>query len=173
MVRVDEVVCETSEPGTEVHIVMDNDATRKTPPVKRWFARRPWCHAHVTPTGQAGGNQVERFFDEITTRRIRRGVFRSVRSLENAIRESTDARDQNARPFNRTADADNIVRRVKNICIDTSNSGHSARRMVSELDLVDLATGLDPAGLAPLHELHRINPPAAVLDFGDIGVRLA
>ena len=115
---------ETSDPSVEVHIVMDNYATHKTAAVKRWFARRPRYHAHFTPTGASWLNQVERFFAEITTKRIRRGVFRSVRSLEKAIREYIDARNENAQPFTWTADADNILRRVKNVCLDTSDSGH-------------------------------------------------
>jgi len=121
---VDEVVRETAEPGVSVHIVMDNYATHKTPAVKRWFARRPRYHMHFTPTGASWLNQVERFFSEITTRRIRRGVFRSVRSLEKAIRDYIDTRNEDARPFAWTADADNILRRVKNVCKDTSDSGH-------------------------------------------------
>jgi len=121
---IDEVVRETSEPDVEVHIVMDNYATHKTAAVKRWFARRPRYHAHFTPTGASWLNQVERFFAEITTKRIRRGVFRSVRSLEKAIREYIDTRNENAKPFSWTADADNILRRVKNVCLDTSDSGH-------------------------------------------------
>ena len=121
---VDEVIRETSEPGVEVHIVMDNYATHKTPAVKRWFARRPRYHVHFTPTGASWINQVERFFSEITTRRIRRGAFRSVRSLERAIRDYIAARNENAGPFAWTADADNILRRVKNVCMDTSDSGH-------------------------------------------------
>jgi len=121
---VDEVVRETAEPGVEVHIVMDNYATHKTPAVKRWFARRPRYHVHFTPTGASWLNQVERFFSEITTRRIRRGVFRSVRALERAIRDYIDTRNEDAKPFAWTADADNILRRVKNVCMDTSDSGH-------------------------------------------------
>jgi len=121
---VDEVIRETAEPGVSVHIVMDNYATHKTPAVKRWFARRPRYHAHFTPTGASWLNQVERFFSEITTRRIRRGVFRSVRSLEKAIRDYIDTRNENATPFAWTADADNILRRVKNVCMNTSDSGH-------------------------------------------------
>ncbi len=121
---VDEVVRETSEPGVEVHIVMDNYATHKTPAVKRWFARRPRYHVHFTPTGASWLNQVERFFSEITTKRIRRGVFRSVRSLEKAIRSYIDTHNEDARPFTWTADASNILRRVKNVCQEISDSGH-------------------------------------------------
>ena len=121
---VDEVVRETAQPGVEVHIVMDNYATHKTAAVKRWFARRPRYHMHFTPTWASWLNQVELFFSEITTRRIRRGVFRSVQSLEKAIRDYIDTRNENAKPFAWTADADNILRRVKNVCKDTSDSEH-------------------------------------------------
>ena len=121
---VDEVVRETSDPGAEVHIVMDNYATHKTPAVRRWFARRPRYRVHFTPTGASWLNQFEQFFAEITTKRIRRGVFRSARALERAIRSSIDTHNENAKPFNWTADADTILRRVKYVCMDVSDSGH-------------------------------------------------
>jgi transposase len=59
----------------EVHLVMDNYGTHKTPKVKRWFARHPRYHLHFTPTSASWLNQVERFFAEITRRRICRGTF--------------------------------------------------------------------------------------------------
>ena len=68
-----------------IHIVLDNYATHKTPAVKRWFLRHPEYHLHFTPTSSSWLNQVERFFAEITEKRIRRGVFRSVPALEQAI----------------------------------------------------------------------------------------
>jgi hypothetical protein len=79
---------------------------------------------HYTLTGASWLAQVERFFAEITTKRIRRGMFRSVRLLEEAIRAYIDTHNENAKPFNWTADADTILRRVKNVCMDTSNSEH-------------------------------------------------
>lgn len=57
-------------------------------------------------------------------RRIRRGLFRSVRSLEEAIRDYIDPRNKDAKPFTWTADADSIFQRVKNVCTATSDSGH-------------------------------------------------
>jgi transposase len=67
-----------SEPGVEVHLVMDNYATHKTSSVRSRLTRNPRFHVHFTPTGASWLNQVERFFAEITNRRIRRGTFKSV-----------------------------------------------------------------------------------------------
>jgi hypothetical protein len=63
---------------TQIHIVLDNLATHKTPRVRNWFARRPRYVLHFTPTGSSWINQVERWFAKITTEAIRRGSFRSV-----------------------------------------------------------------------------------------------
>lgn len=112
------------QPGREIHLIMDNYATHKTPAVQRWFQRHPEYHVHFTPTGASWLNQVERFFAEITTRRIRRGVFRSVKALEESIREYLNQHNQSPRPFTWTADADTILRRVANVCKRINTSGH-------------------------------------------------
>ena len=114
------------EPGTEIHIVMDNYATHKTEAVKRWFQRRPHYHVHFTPTSASWLNQVERFFAEITNKRLRRGVFKSLRGLENAIRDYLDEHNQNAKPFRWIATADAILRRVANAASKKriNDSGH-------------------------------------------------
>jgi transposase len=112
------------EPGVEVHWVLDNYGTHKAPAVKRWFLRHPEYHLHFTPTSSSWLNQVERFFAEITTKRIRRGAFRSVQALEQAIQEYLEDHNRNPRPFVWTADADLILGRVKAICERTSDSGH-------------------------------------------------
>ena len=112
------------EPGTEIRLVLDNYATHKTPAVKRWFARRPEYGLHFTPTSASWLNQVERFFAEITSKRLRRGVFRSVPQLERAIRDDVDGHNADAKPFVWTADADLILRRVETVCKETSDSGH-------------------------------------------------
>ena len=65
----------------DVHLVMDNYATHKTPLIRNWLARRPRWHVHLTPTSASWLNQVERFFALITERRIRRGIYRSVEAL--------------------------------------------------------------------------------------------
>jgi transposase len=60
--------------GLDVHIVMDNYATHKTPKIKAWLARRPHYHVHFTPTSASWINQVERWFAELTRKQIQRGV---------------------------------------------------------------------------------------------------
>jgi transposase len=112
------------EPGVEVHLILDNYATHKTAAVKRWFLRHPEYHLHFTPTSSSWLNLVERFFAAITEKRIRRGVFRSVAALEQAIREYLEDYNRNPRPFVWTADADTILNRIKAICERTSDSGH-------------------------------------------------
>jgi transposase len=111
------------EPGVEIHIVLDNYGTHKTPKVKRWFERHPEYHLHFTPTSGSWLNQVERFFAEITEKRIRRGAFRSVASLEAAIMEYLAHHNEAPRPFKWTADADLILERVKKVCERISDSG--------------------------------------------------
>ena len=86
------------QPGDN-HIVMDNYATHKTPKVKAWLARRPHYHAHFTPTSASWINQVERWFAELARKRLRRGVYTSVRQLEADIRAFIDRHNQNPRPF--------------------------------------------------------------------------
>lgn len=111
-------------PGVEIHIVMDNYGTHKTAAVKRWFLRHPEYHIHFTPTSASWLNQVERFFAAITEKRIRRGVFRSVAALEQAIQEYLEEHNKNPRPFVWTADADLILNRVKKVVERISDSGH-------------------------------------------------
>jgi transposase len=65
----------------DVHLVMDNYATHKTPLIRNWLVKRPRWHVHLTPTGASWLNQVERFFALITERKIRRGIYRSVVAL--------------------------------------------------------------------------------------------
>ena len=112
------------EPGVEIHIILDNYGTHKTPSVKRWFERHPEYHLHFTPTSGSWLNQVERFFAEITAKRIRRGAFRSVASLEKAIMEYLAHHNENPQPFVWTTNADLILGRVKKVCERISNSGH-------------------------------------------------
>jgi len=111
------------EDGVAIHLVMDNYATHKTPAVKRWLARHPRFVVHFTPTSASWLNQVERFFAEITEKRIRRGVFRTVRELEQAIEAYLAEHNRDPKPFKWTATADLILRRVEEVCKRTCNSG--------------------------------------------------
>src|SRR5579875_794561 len=69
----------------EVHLILDNYSTHKTPAIRRWLTAHPRFHLHFTPTGASWLNLVERWFAELTARKLRRGVHRSVRRLEQAI----------------------------------------------------------------------------------------
>jgi putative transposase len=72
--------------GPDVHLVMDNYATHKTPRIKAWLARRPHWHIHFTPTSASWINQVERWFAELTRKQLQRGVHRSTAELEADIK---------------------------------------------------------------------------------------
>lgn len=109
-------------PEGEVHLVLDNYGTHKTPKVVRWFARHPRYHLHFTPTSASWLNQVERWFAELTQKRIRRGSFDGVRSLEKAIVEYLEHHNGNPKPFVWTADADRILGKVQRLCERISDS---------------------------------------------------
>ena len=87
-------------------------STHKWPRIRRWLAGRPRFRLHFTPTYSSWLNQVERWFAELTTRQLRRGVHRSIASLERAIREFLEAYDADARPFAWTKTADEILDRI-------------------------------------------------------------
>jgi transposase len=74
----------------DVHLVLDNYGTHKTAEVKAWLTRHPRFYLHFTPTSASWLNLVERFFADITTKRIRRGTFTSVADLEDAIHDYLD-----------------------------------------------------------------------------------
>src|SRR5713226_1240392 len=98
--------------GLEAHIIVDNYGTHKTAIIRKWFAKRPRFHVHVTSTYGSWINLVERWFAEITNKRIRRGVFRSLKELEAAIREYIEVHNENPRPFVWTRTADQILESI-------------------------------------------------------------
>lgn len=109
---------------SEAHLVLDNYGTHKTAKVIRWFARHPRYHLHFTPTSGSWVNQVERWFAGITEKRIRRGSFQNVRSLEKAIQEYLETNNQKPKPFVWTAEADVILGKIQRLCVRISDSGH-------------------------------------------------
>lgn len=108
---------ETSvEENQEIHIVLDNYSTHKTPKVKRWLTKRPHWHLHFIPTHSSWLNQVERFFGKITTDMIRRGVFRSVPQLKRAIMTYIEENNKDPKPFQWRATADQIFEKIESFC---------------------------------------------------------
>jgi len=95
--------------GLDVHIILDNYGTHKTAMIRKWFAKRPRFHVHFTPTYGSWINLVERWFAELTNKRIRRGVFRSVKDLEAAIREYIAVHNEDPKPFVWTKTVDQIL----------------------------------------------------------------
>ena len=83
----------------DVHLILDNLSTHKTPAIKRWFARHPRFHLHFTPTSASWLNLVERWFSLLTERQLRRGVHRSTRELEQAIKEFVAVHNADPKPF--------------------------------------------------------------------------
>src|SRR5205809_3859573 len=106
-----------------VHFVLDNYATHKTPLIRRWLVQRPRYHVHFTPTGASWLNQVERWFALLTQKQIRRGVHRSTRALELAIKEYIAIANENPKPFIWTKTADDILASVERFCRRISDSG--------------------------------------------------
>ena len=96
----------------DIHMVLDNYGTHKHPEVKKWLAARPRYHVHFTPTSSSWLNQVERWFAEITRKRIRRGTFRSVRELTKAIHDYIRIYNNDPYPFQWVASASRIIRKV-------------------------------------------------------------
>lgn len=108
----------------DVHLILDNYQTHKTPTIKRWLAKRPRYHLHFTPTSSSWLNLVERWFAELTNKRVRRGVFKSTRQLEQAIKEYVKVYNDDPKPFRWTKSADDILKSVTQFCMRTSDSGH-------------------------------------------------
>uniref|UniRef100_UPI0004673637 IS630 family transposase n=1 Tax=Streptomyces exfoliatus TaxID=1905 RepID=UPI0004673637 len=98
--------------GLEVHLVLDNYATHKTPAIKTWLLAHPRFHLHFTPTGSSWLNLVERWFAELTNKQIRRGVHKTVQALEQDIRTWIAAWNTDPKPYVWTKTADEILERL-------------------------------------------------------------
>lgn len=108
----------------ELHLVLDNYATHKTEPVKKWLLRHPRFHLHFTPTSASWLNLVERWFAELTCRKLRRSAHRSVVELERDIRSWINAWNKDPKPFVWNKTADDIFDTLAAYCTRTNDSGH-------------------------------------------------
>jgi transposase len=107
--RIDRIV----QKHLDVHLVLDNSSTHKTDEVKAWLARHPRFKLHFTPTSASWINLVERFFAEITRKRIRRGAFASVAELEAAIEDYLLHHNADPKPFVWTKSAETILKKER------------------------------------------------------------
>lgn len=116
-------------PDLDVHLVLDNYGTHKTPIIWKWLAKRPRLYVHFTPTYGSWLNLVERWFAGLTTKQLRRGAHRSVAELEAAILEYIDAHHDTPTPFVWTKTADAILASIARFAQRTA--GAEAAPLVS------------------------------------------
>ena len=108
----------------DLHLVLDNYATHKTPAIHQWLLRHPRFYLHFTPTSSSWMNLVERWFAELTNRKLRRSAHRSVTELETDIRRWTNEWNKNPKPFVWTKSADEILENLAAYCSRITHSGH-------------------------------------------------
>jgi transposase len=100
----------------DVHLILDNASTHKTPAIKRWLLAHPRFVVHFTPTSSSWLNLVERWFAELTSKKLRRGTHRSVREPNTDIRAWIDTWNEEPRPYVWTKPADHILATIGNYC---------------------------------------------------------
>ena len=108
----------------DVHVIVDNNATHKTPAIQRWLLRHPRFTLHFTPTYSSWLNLVERWFAELTNRWLRRGTHRSTRELVASIRTWITNWNDEPKPFVWHKTADEILDNLANYCQRIADSGH-------------------------------------------------
>jgi transposase len=108
----------------DVHVIVDNSSTHKTPEIQRWLVRHPRFHFHFTPTYTSWMNLVERWFAELTEKWLRRGTHRSTKELVASIRSWITTWNDSPRPFVWHKTADEILESVAAYCQRISDSGH-------------------------------------------------
>lgn len=119
----------TVHKGLDLHLIVDNYGAHKTPEVRAWLEKHPRFSLHFTPTSASWLNLVERFFAEITTKRIRRGTFTSVANLEAAIEDYLDQHNANPKPFVWTKTAATILSKERRAlaALETDKTGNQAK----------------------------------------------
>lgn len=110
--------------GLEVHLICDNYGTHKTPEIKKWLLRHPRFELHFTPTSSSWLNVVERWFAELTNRKLRRSAHNSVNELEADIQAWIEAWNDDPKPFVWTKTADEILENLARYLQRINNSGH-------------------------------------------------
>jgi transposase len=111
-------------PDLDLHLVLDNYATHKTPAIHQWLLKHPRFQLHFTPTSSSWMNLVERWFAELTNRKLRRSAHRSVTELEADIRKWINEWNKDPKPFIWTKSADEILETLAAYCERINDSGH-------------------------------------------------
>ena len=110
--------------GLDVHLVLDNSSTHKTPAIQRWLAAHPRFVLHFTPTSASWLNLVERWFGELTSKLLKRGAHRSVQALNTDIRAWIKTWNDDPRPYVWTKTADQILESLARYCERINDSRH-------------------------------------------------
>jgi len=110
--------------GFDAHLVLDNSSTHKTPAIQKWLAAHPRFILHFTPTSSSWLNLVERWFAELTTKKLRRGAHRSVRQLNSDIRAWIETWNDDPKPYIWTKTADQILESIARYCNRINDSRH-------------------------------------------------
>jgi transposase len=111
-------------PELDVHLILDNYTTHKTKEVQRWLLAHPRFHLHFTPTGSSWLNLIERWFAELTNKKLERSAHKSVRELNADIRGWIEHWNENPRPYVWAKTADQIFDSLTRYCQRTTDSGH-------------------------------------------------
>jgi transposase len=120
LIKIDKAVAA----DLDVHLICDNYGTHKHPTIRAWLETHPRFHMHFTPTYSSWLNQVERWFGLLTDQKLRRGVHKSLRALENDIRDWIRTWNDNPRPFTWTKTADEILERLASYLDRIPGAGH-------------------------------------------------
>jgi transposase len=108
----------------DVHVVLDNSSTHKTPAIQKWLLAHPRFSLHFTPTSSSWLNLVERWFGELTSKLLKRGTHRSVAALNADIRTWIETWNDDPRPYVWTKTADQILDSIRRYCTRINESGH-------------------------------------------------
>lgn len=114
-IRFLQLINVNTPPDLDLHLIVDNYGTHKHPRVQRWLKRRPRFHLHFTPTSSSWLNMVERWFSEITSKRLRRGSFKNLKELIMTIKQYIESHNQNPKVFMWTASVESIMKKISNV----------------------------------------------------------
>ncbi len=114
-IRFLQIINTKTPPDLDLHLIVDNYGAHKHLRVQRWLKRHPRFHLHFTPTSSSWLNMVERWFREITSKRIRRGSFKNVKELIKVIEQYIESHNQNPKVFVWTASVVSIMRKISNV----------------------------------------------------------
>jgi transposase len=137
-IRFLKLIDRRTPPDKQLHLIMDNYSAHKAPDVQKWLARHQRFRMHCVPTSSSWLNMVERFFRDLTVKRLRRGVFHSVAELHQAIREYIDEHNKKPKPYLWTAQARDILEKVKRAWMKLRAGGFVPKsRKFAALDSID------------------------------------